>query len=65
MNTFCLSLSHHWVLECSKQRIFLSVETVHFPNFEELLNFSQIACLWTFLCLLISMRTSRYFQNNI
>ena len=51
MNTFCLSFSHHWVLECSKQRIFLSVKTVHFPSFEELLNFSQIACLWTFLCL--------------
>ena len=28
-----------------KAEVFLSVETVHLPNFEELLNSSQIACL--------------------
>ena len=47
-------------------RDFLSIEAVRLPIFEELSNFPQIACLWTFsMCVLISVRTCRYFQNNI
>ena len=72
--TFRLSLLRHCVL-VSRQSVilsnslrvfFLSIETVCLPIFEELSNFPQIACSWTFsLSVLMSMRTCRYFQNNI
>ena len=64
--TFRLSLLRHCIL-VSRQSVilsnslrvfFLSIETVCLPIFEELSNFPQIAVL-------ISMRTCRYFQNNI
>ena len=36
------------------------------PSFEELSDFPQIACSWTFsMSVLISVRTCRYFPNNI
>ena len=72
--TFHLPLLRHCVL-VSRQSIilsnslrvlFLSIETVRLPSFEELLNFPQIACSWAFsMFVLISARTCRYFQNNI
>ena len=48
-------------------RVFLSIEIVHMPSFdEEFSSFPQIACSWTFsMSVLISVRTCRYFQNNI
>ena len=53
--TFHLSILCHCVLvqgslSCCQifLEIFLSTETVRFPSFEELSNFPQIACSWTF-----------------